>query len=110
MILNNYYINGPVSCFRLEDNNEQYNKKIIYIFSDIHYDVNIQTKCNNIESIDIDKYLYKIFKKIRKNDKMYDFFVETNFEYMKNDINNTNKRKYIDEISSFLLMNINMII
>ena len=87
-----YKINGPTNIFRLTNG-----KKIIYIIGDVHNDINEQTQCtyNNIESIDIDKLLIKIFKK--EKDKKFDIFYE--FYYKKNiNLSNYKKDPYILEL------------
>jgi hypothetical protein len=88
-----YNINGPVNIVRLSNG-----IKTIYIFADIHNDLNNQTQCeyeNNIETIDIDKLLIKIFK--TNLDKKYDLFIEYGFNDYKYD-NNFYKNIYIQEI------------
>jgi hypothetical protein len=66
-------INGPVNVVRLEGyiNNI---KKIIYIYFDIHLPVTSQTQCIEYPNIDINNYLYNIFK---NSTKQLDFFFET---------------------------------
>jgi hypothetical protein len=67
-----YNINGPINIIRLEKDS-----KIVYIFGDIHNNLVNQTQCeyeNNIETIDIDKFFIKLFKK--NPDQQYDFFYE----------------------------------
>lgn len=71
-ITKKYNINGPVNIIRLTNG-----EKIVYIFGDLHINLEKQTECvydKNIESIDIDKFFRKIFKK--NPDKKFDFFYE----------------------------------
>ena len=89
------------------------NDKIVYIFGDIHYNLNNQTQCKydeNIETIDIEKFFIKLFKK-NKN-KKYNFFYESyididvksnNKEFK--DYNNYYKKKYFDEINKLAFNN-----
>jgi hypothetical protein len=65
-------VNGPINVVRLEGEINDI-KKIIYIFFDFHEDIRLQTKCESYESIDIDKYLYKLFKNTKET---VDFFLE----------------------------------
>ena len=62
-------LNGPVNFFRLKNN-----KKEIYIFGDMHYDIEIQKECSDLESFNFDKYLRYFFQKNKKN---VDFMLET---------------------------------
>lgn len=75
-ITKKYIINGPVNIIRLTNN-----KKVVYIFGDLHNNLDNQSECNydaNIESINIDQLFRKIFKK-NPNTK-YDFFYEGFFD------------------------------
>lgn len=72
MITKKYNINGPVNIIRLTNGT-----KIVYIFGDLHYNLTNQTECEynrDIESITVDKFFRKIFKKNPK--KKFDFFYE----------------------------------
>lgn len=74
-ITKKYYINGPESVFRLEGIINGINK-IIYIFGEYHSEY---TECEDYNnSIDIDRFFIKIFKKnlIKDKNKIFDFFVE----------------------------------
>lgn len=62
--MSDFFINGPVALYRLENNN-----KIIYLFGDIHFN---DTECLNLNSIDIHKYLIKSLN-LKKS---LDFFIE----------------------------------
>lgn len=68
-------VNGPYNIVRLEGyvNGK---KKIIYLFSDLHA---FDYECDDIDSLDINKYLLKVFRKAKKKlpNIHYDFFVET---------------------------------
>ena len=70
------YINGPINFFRLKNNN-----KDIYLFSDIHKDFNNQTECDEINSINIDKFFLNFFK---NNKKQVDFMLETYKDHQNN--------------------------
>ena len=71
------YVNGPINFFRLKNNNN----KDIYLFSDIHKDLNNQTECDEINSINIDKFFLNFFK---NNKKQVDFMLETYKDYQNN--------------------------
>ena len=70
------YVNGPINFFRLQNNN-----KDIYLFSDIHKDLNNQTECDEINSINIDKFFLNFFK---NNKKQVDFMLEIYKDYQPN--------------------------
>lgn len=75
----NSLVNGPINTVRLEGTINN-NPKIIYLFMDMHMNVQLQTECDNIRSIDIDKFLVNTFDTLyEKNpEKKYDLFVELN--------------------------------
>jgi len=100
---NKKLINGPLNVVRLEGKINGI-KKIIYVFFDIHMDVNNQTKCAEFNSIDIVNYLAKEFEAIP--DKEIDFFMEgrtSEFELFLKDI--YFKDKYISEVIKFFASN-----
>jgi hypothetical protein len=95
-------INGPLNVVRLEGKINKI-KKVIYVFFDIHVDVNNQTKCDNFDSIDIANYLAREFKTL---DKEIDFFMEgrtSELDLFLKDINF--KDKYISEVIKFFAQN-----
>lgn len=69
------FVNGPINAIRLEGEINGIHK-IFYNFMDIHYNVENQTKCDDVRSLDIDNYLVENFDKISDSDKIYDFFLE----------------------------------
>ena len=71
-ITKKYNINGPINIIRLIND-----KKIVYIFGDIHNNLNEQSECiydKNTMNINIDQFFRKIFK--RNPNKKFDFFYE----------------------------------
>jgi hypothetical protein len=62
------YINGPSNFFRLKNN-----EKEIYIFCDYHVNITHQTECENVHSVNIDKYLLHFYN---NNTEMVDFLLE----------------------------------
>jgi hypothetical protein len=78
---NKILLNGPINTIRLEGLVNG-SKKVIYIFGDIHRDLNNQTECDNLNAEDINKYLYKFIKEYN-GDEYYDIFIEANKEYIK---------------------------
>lgn len=90
-------INGPINVIRLEGkiNNIQ---KIIYIFMDTHYNVYNQTQCENLFSIDIQKFLLQNFYQLNKQKKIYDFFLEIHPTQLKNTPGINYRENYINEI------------
>jgi hypothetical protein len=96
-------INGPLNVVRLEGKINKI-KKVIYVFFDIHIDVNNQTKCDDFEAIDIVTYLAKEFKE--NSDKEIDFFMEgrtSELDLFLKDIHF--KDKYIAEVIKFFAQN-----
>jgi hypothetical protein len=92
------YINGPQNFFKLKKDN-----KIIYIFFEHHTDIQYQQECDNLYSINIDKYLKHVFK---TTDKPIDFMLETAFftpaetnAYL--DTNNNNK--YFEKLRTMFI-------
>ena len=76
-----YLINGPNNVFRLTNDD-----KIIYLFGDLHKDINDQYECSidkTYDSINFDQFLVK-FMNNNKNDT-YDLFIEQSFDELKND-------------------------
>ena len=63
-------VSGPINYYKLTKKN-----KIIYIFFDIHYDINVETECSENNAIRIDNFLSQFFEK--NNKIMVDFFLET---------------------------------
>lgn len=72
---NKEYVNGPINVVRLEGNIGNV-KKVMYLMMDIHNPCAMQTKCENIFSTDVDKYLADSFYDLNKADHKYDFFLE----------------------------------
>jgi hypothetical protein len=91
-------INGPYNIVRLEGNVGLV-KKVIYICYDFHRPSNIQTKYDNIHSINIDEYLEKSFTNSTKN-ITYDFF----FEIKPTKIYDLPKdNRYVDTVKKFFV-------
>jgi hypothetical protein len=65
------YVNGPINYFRLKKND-----KDIYLFADLHENKKEQTECDELESINIDKFLMLFFK--NNKNLMVDFMLEIN--------------------------------
>lgn len=65
-------LNGPTNYFKLKNNDRE-----IYIFFDNHSPIISQHNCDNYDSKDFDKYIYKILKS-NKNKTIIDFFLEIN--------------------------------
>ena len=86
-------LNGPINAVRLEGTVFGI-KKSLLLFLDLHIDIRSQTKCNDYESIDIEKYLYEIIK----NNKTVDMFFESNNVVDNESIKYT--EKYIHETLS----------
>ena len=96
-------INGPLNVVRLEGTINKI-KKVIYVFFDIHMDVNNQTKCDDFDAQDIANYLSKEFKLI--SGKEIDFFMEgrtSELDLFLKDL--YFKDKYIAEVIKFFAQN-----
>lgn len=97
-------ISGPVNLARLE--NEKLNK-VIYLFFDIHLNLEEQTNCVAI-SPTIDQYLDYKFKSLTKNDGMVDVFLEYSNEsaeaYGKNNqrVGSIKNIKYIESLMLYV--------
>lgn len=65
-------VNGPVNVVRLEGKVDSIDK-VIYLFMDIHYELDQQMECDNIYAKDIHQYLATSFTNI---DKPCDFYLE----------------------------------
>jgi hypothetical protein len=97
------YINGPANILRLEGKIDD-KDKILYIFSDIHMNVNNQYDCNNDDALDIDSFFAQEFKNL---DHEVDFFLEIQDVHIK-EYNTTNKLKYILNLRKFFYRNFNI--
>ena len=75
------YVNGPINFFRLKKND-----KDIYLFADLHETKKEQTECEDLESINIDKFLMLFFKNNKST--MVDFMLEINKPEKENKIKN----------------------
>ena len=62
---------------------------------------NNQTKCSNVYSQNISKYLADGFNSLSKSPKFYDFFFEENPSAIVPQLNNSNRVKYIDNVANF---------
>jgi hypothetical protein len=66
-------IDGPINVMRLEGTINNI-KKVLYVFMDVHVDIDDQTKCDDENSTEIIKYFTEQFNNI--GDKKVDFFLE----------------------------------
>jgi len=88
---NDKYITGPINAIRIENKD-----KVIYLFSDLHMELNKQTECEDIKSVQFYQYLDK---KFRKTEQILDFFYEEptgiyyNFEKFKKNKEESKKDK-----------------
>jgi hypothetical protein len=71
------FVNGPINVVRLNGDVGKLNKTI-YLFMDFHIDPNYQTKCDDIRSEDVGKYMVDVFDESKEEnlDLTYDFFLE----------------------------------
>jgi hypothetical protein len=94
------YLNGPVNFFRLSNGDKE-----IYLFGDKHVSVEWQTECDELDSVNFDKYLKYFFK---KNKKKVDFMLEIE-QKPKTAFNKKYNYKYIYKIRKVFqdLYNIN---
>jgi hypothetical protein len=66
-------INGPINVVRMEGIFDSI-KKIIYIFMDYHIEYDNQSKCDDPQSINVNKFFFDSFMNLKNADHMYDFF------------------------------------
>ena len=93
------FVNGPLNAVRLEG--EIYGiKKVLYVFMDVHLNVQQQTHCSDFDSIEFVYYVIKMLKASNKN-KIIDLFTETTASHLSYpDI--PFRGRYIDEINKYL--------
>lgn len=83
-------INGPINYVKLKSKTSA---QTLWIFFDFHCSLVFQTKCEEYEAKDVDKYFNKI---LDESDKSIDFFFETTPEYIKySQYNPENKQQSI---------------
>jgi hypothetical protein len=101
------YINGPMNTIRLEGHFNGISKTL-WIFGDIHLELDKQLSCENIRSQNIIEYLVENFDKISADtsSKPVDFFLET---YSSSLIGNSfpYHSKYIWEVQKLVKKSIN---
>jgi hypothetical protein len=100
----NKQINGPINVIRLEGEINNV-KKVLYIFMDMHIQVNNQTKCDDFLSEDVTRYIKK--EMLKTKDKHIDFFMEHRMESANESISKYSKYKdrYIEEMQKFFWEN-----
>ena len=94
-------INGPTNVIRLEGEINNI-KKVLYVFMDIHVDIQYQTKCGDFLSEDVALYIKK--ELLKKHDKYIDFFMEYRISDPEDKSVNF-KRKYMVEMWKFFYQN-----
>ena len=101
-ITQKYSINGPNNVIRLTNGD-----KIIYIFGEFHIDLTYGVECDNIKSMDIDKFLLKFMEK--EKNRNFDIFIEMtqySINYYKNNLNY--KLKHIHRMRKIVSNNYNI--
>jgi hypothetical protein len=98
---NDIAISGPIGTLRLEGKIGNI-KKVIYLFADIHKNINSQTECDTLFSKDIHEYFRDSFASLDKN-KFYDFILEDFPNKIKSVYNQTFVDIYILELRKFML-------
>lgn len=95
--MQNININGPVNVVRLEGNINGISK-VIYVMFDFHMDIYNQTKCDDIRSYDVSRFLVKTFDELKQDsNKIYDFMFEKG--NLSSNVSFKYKDRYIDEIN-----------
>ena len=96
-------INGPINFFKLKKDN-----KIIYLLCEVHEDISRQQECDDLYSINIDKYLKHVFK---NSTETIDFMLETPEEFLNEDkktySDNNYNLKYIQKLRKMYIQNKN---
>jgi hypothetical protein len=85
-------INGPINIIKLTNKN-----KILYLFLDIHEDLEKQTMCIDNDAIDIHEYFHLYFSKITEE---IDFFLEISNQAI------INKKFNLDNKKDIYLVNV----
>jgi hypothetical protein len=102
-------VSGPVVCFRLEGYVDKI-KKVVYLFGDIHEDIEYQSQCPSWKSDDFIRYFTKTMSKTNKK-KQYDLLFEStttrNYDNFTRNINN--KDIYITELEKYFKNTINIV-
>ena len=91
------FVNGPINTCRMEGKIFGMTK-VLYIFMDYHKNISEQSQCDNIDSIDIDKY---IINECSNSTEKYDFFLEIYKSQLKSDMTKNRKGRYIDNAMRF---------
>ena len=73
------FINGPANFAHLKGTINGITKNI-YLFMDYHYPLDMQSRCESFDSIDISQYLYKL---IKDTSIPLDFFIEIRMNHIK---------------------------
>jgi len=99
------FVNGPTNVVRLSGKVRQI-EKCIYVFFDFHIDAEKQTKCEDVRSEDVAKFIIDSFDK--SNPKMmYDFFFERG--PLRPLLRNKKlKGRYLDQISELFVKSFNI--
>ncbi|AYV76021.1 MAG: hypothetical protein Terrestrivirus4_69 [Terrestrivirus sp.] len=100
------FVNGPINAARLEGT-VYGTKKVLYIFMDFHMNVMHQSQCDNIDSIDLNKYILKELKESDKN-KTYDLFLEISGTTASQNLTQSFRGRYIDEVMRFFSIESNV--
>jgi hypothetical protein len=97
-------INGPINIIRLEGEINKI-KKVLYVFMDVHMALGNQTKCEDILSDDVHKYIKK--EMLKNTDKIIDFFMEHRLSENGDNLIKYSKYRdmYIEEMEKFFYSN-----
>src|SRR5437868_2123251 len=100
-------INGPVNVIRLEGNIQGI-KKVIYLFMDIHNDLEQQTKCDD-DTPTIREFFTDIFTRLSDQPINYDFLLEYGPQHNFIDMSSENgKFIYIHDLIMFVRENMKL--
>ncbi len=97
-------INGPINIIRLEGEINKI-KKVLYVFMDIHMTLGNQTKCEDILSDDVTKYIKT--EMLKNTEKTIDFFMEHRLSETGDNLIKYSKYRdmYIEEMEKFFYSN-----
>jgi hypothetical protein len=97
-------INGPINIIRLEGEINKV-KKILYVFMDVHMILGNQTKCEDILSDDVTKYIKT--EMLKNTEKTIDFFMEHRLSDTGDNLIKYAKYRdmYIEEMEKFFYSN-----
>lgn len=94
-------MNGPINIVKLSNKN-----KSLYLFFDIHEDIQNQSQCLENESMDIDYFFSTYLKKAKSN---VDFFLEIGKDHIDEYKNDSSKSTYLTNVQKWFSRNYDIV-